>query len=134
MQQSLTGQQFTSRQGSRGHVDKLTLEACKRQGIDPGQLDYRPLDDFLAPRISRDIAQLRFEYYERRRQERVKIVEQEKQLIQQEQADGRPETPSTHRSTTSFIVNSTANDSVSSRAIDTLIIYPTAIHKHAILS
>jgi len=56
---------------------KLTpeaLEACQITGIDPEDLNEKPLEHFIAKSETAEIAQLRFEHNEKRRRDKAAVV------------------------------------------------------------
>jgi len=56
---------------------KLTpeaLEACQITGINPDDLNEKPLEHFLAKSETSEIAQLRYEHYEKRRRDKAAVV------------------------------------------------------------
>jgi len=59
-----------------------TLEACLRSGFDPKELYPRPFEDFVARnKGNKDVAKLKAKHYEKRRNEKVKAVKDERDII-----------------------------------------------------
>ena len=71
-----------------------SLEACRRQGIDPPELAFVPLKQFRknlgveAAALSGQILQLRFDHHEEKRQEKLRVLVEERQRIIEEEARG----------------------------------------------
>lgn len=74
-------QQYPPQETTRLINSPISLEALKMEGISPHDLLYKPLDQFIHPNIIRQISQLRFEDYERRRQELIKIALQKRSSL-----------------------------------------------------
>lgn len=56
---------------------KLTseaIEACQITGINPEDLNEKPYEEFLAKSETAEIAQLRYEHYEKRRRDKAAVV------------------------------------------------------------
>jgi hypothetical protein len=58
-----------------------TLESCLRSGFDPRELLPTPLEDYYQPGEPRAVSKVKHEHFEKRRQEKVKIVTQERVAI-----------------------------------------------------
>lgn len=59
-----------------------TLEACLRSGFDPKELYPRPFEDFMATNSgNKDVAKLKAKHFEKRRNEKVKAVKDERDII-----------------------------------------------------
>ncbi len=51
-----------------------SLEACKREGVNPRELTRKSAADFAGPGVSTRIQQMRLRFYEQKRQERIRLV------------------------------------------------------------
>ena len=58
-----------------------SLEAWRREGIDPKELLHRPFKEFENSALRQEIAQMRYEYYENKRIELIKVIERERDNI-----------------------------------------------------
>ncbi|GMH33873.1 hypothetical protein BSKO_01707 [Bryopsis sp. KO-2023] len=58
-----------------------SVEACFRLGIDPVELLYKPANVFQTPGEAPELAQFRFDHHEALRQERIKLLQQERQRL-----------------------------------------------------
>lgn len=58
-----------------------SLEACRKEGIDPKELLHRPFKEFENSALRPEIAQMRYEYYENKRLELIKVIERERENI-----------------------------------------------------
>jgi hypothetical protein len=61
-----------------------SLEACRREGIDPEELLYIPPDAFTQPHLSVRLQQLHFEFFEAKRKEIIAIVKRERENVVEE--------------------------------------------------
>eukprot|EP00741_Cyanophora_paradoxa_P003678 tig00000093_g3575.t1 len=59
-------------------------EACLRQGIEPTELLYRPIESFAERGLAPALQRRRYDHYEIRRQAKLQLVKQERLLIMQE--------------------------------------------------
>ena len=55
-----------------------SLDACKRQGIDPSELLYLNMDEFKTTlneiNVDKDLLRLRWEHHEEKRKEKLRVV------------------------------------------------------------
>ena len=51
-----------------------SILACKYEGIDPNELIYRPMEYYMKKKLLKEVAQLRFDGYEKRRKDLITIV------------------------------------------------------------
>ncbi|CAM6101112.1 unnamed protein product [Calypogeia fissa] len=65
-----------------------SLQACLYLGIDPVELIHRPLDDFLERGLSPALTELKYNFYENTRLEKVQRLREERQKIINEHNDG----------------------------------------------
>ena len=71
-----------------------SLEACRRQGIEPHEIVYTTLKRYKkslgveANQLTPQILQLRFEHFDQRRKEKIQILNQERNNIIREEAQG----------------------------------------------
>lgn len=66
-----------------------TLEACKREGIEPGELVHRPYEEFASKVLPEELAKMRYDYYENKRQELIKIIKKaRRKIIKEEKGEG----------------------------------------------
>ena len=66
-----------------------TLEACQREGVDPEELTYRPFNEFASSVLPNELAQMRFDYYENKRQEVIKIIKKTRRKVMKEMNYGQ---------------------------------------------
>ena len=60
----------------------LSLEACYREGIDPDDLIYYPLEEFTRPNLHKSIQKMNFDFYESQRQKLLKLAKQQYSNLQ----------------------------------------------------
>lgn len=60
----------------------LSLEACYREGIDPDDLIYYPLEEFARPNLHRSIQKMNFDFYESQRQKLLKLAKLQYSTLQ----------------------------------------------------
>ncbi|BBN04690.1 hypothetical protein MPTK1_3g06880 [Marchantia polymorpha subsp. ruderalis] len=65
-----------------------SLQACLYLGIDPAELVHRPIDDFLERGLSPALQELKFQFYENTRLEKVGRLKEERKRIISEKNDG----------------------------------------------
>jgi hypothetical protein len=71
-----------------------TLDACRRQGIQPEELLYKSVYDFKktlgleANTLHKDQLQMRWSHLEQRRREKIKVIKEERAIIIMEEAKG----------------------------------------------
>ena len=58
-----------------------TLEACLRSGFDPREMVPHNLEDFMMKGVPKEVAAIKLQHFEERREEKVKIVTLERQKI-----------------------------------------------------
>ena len=69
-----------------------SLEACRRQGIEPEELLYKSKKDLKkelgteGKQLTKQLMELRWEHYEERRKEKIKILVDERNIIIHEEA------------------------------------------------
>lgn len=55
-----------------------SLDACRRQGIDPGELLYVPMEEYKQrakrKNLNRDLFKLRWEHHEQKRKEKLRVL------------------------------------------------------------
>eukprot|EP00668_Euglena_longa_P032384 GGOE01041700.1.p1 GENE.GGOE01041700.1~~GGOE01041700.1.p1 ORF type:complete len:743 (-),score=217.13 GGOE01041700.1:242-2470(-) len=74
-------QKFFRLEDDRFELDKVSLLACSRQGIQVEELMFRPLETFREKNASEQKQIMRFNMAERRRQAKLKLVEEERELV-----------------------------------------------------
>eukprot|EP01006_Ploeotia_vitrea_P054569 TRINITY_DN67901_c1_g2_i5.p1 TRINITY_DN67901_c1_g2~~TRINITY_DN67901_c1_g2_i5.p1 ORF type:complete len:780 (-),score=81.35 TRINITY_DN67901_c1_g2_i5:317-2656(-) len=62
-------------------LDKLTLLACNRQGVMVDELMFKPEQHFAEPGLAPDKRTMRFNTYEKRRQAKINLVEDERSSL-----------------------------------------------------
>ena len=75
-------------------LSPLSREACLAEGITLANLNYRPLDQFLASGLSPHLAKLKFDFYEAKRQDLIHNALNTRERIRRERATRRPQSSS----------------------------------------
>jgi hypothetical protein len=71
-----------------------SVDACRRQGIQPEELLYKSIFDFKktlgleANTLRKDQIQMRWNHLEQRRREKIKVIKEERSIIVMEEANG----------------------------------------------
>lgn len=68
-----------------------SLEACRRQGIDPDELRFttRAMIKKMHPGIDKKVLDLRFSHYEEKRAEKLRVLKEEREQVMRDEDDGR---------------------------------------------
>mmetsp|Transcript_26716 Transcript_26716/g.61561 ORF Transcript_26716/g.61561 Transcript_26716/m.61561 type:complete len:524 (+) Transcript_26716:53-1624(+) len=67
-----------------------SVEACRRQGIEPEELVFRYLESFAEKDLSETVQRMRWEHYEGRRREKLSLVRDDRmQLVEQDWQPGQ---------------------------------------------
>lgn len=72
-----------------------SVEACKRQGIQAGELVYQGLEDFRkalgleGQQLHRDQVHMRWQHLEQRRKEKIAVIKEEREIVILEEVNGQ---------------------------------------------
>ena len=81
MELSINVENFEAGEGRSSINSPRSLEACLRSGLDPSELYSRERGDFAEKGMTKDMVKVKYDYFERKRQEKIITVRAERNAI-----------------------------------------------------